>query len=36
LQSWVIVPGDTPMRRAKSTRLMEWFLSQSASFMADF
>ena len=33
LHSWVMVPGDTPMRRAKSTRLTALDLSHSASFM---
>ena len=33
LQSWVIAPGVTPIRRANSTRDMRLRESQSASFM---
>jgi hypothetical protein len=29
----VIAPGDTPIRRAKSVRLILWRVSQSLSFI---
>ena len=34
LQSWVMAPGVTPIRRAKAPRISPFALSQSASFIA--